>query len=225
MGWGVADGETFEALLEARLNREARDGAPARYEILNFAVPGLRPLQMLPLLEKKALGSAPHAVIYVAPGREPSQAALSLVEAVRERLAIPYPYLREVVARADIHAGTEESVALRRLEPLQGELLSWLYREIVERCRARGILPVLVFLPQVYDGAWKLETPETLRLAREAGFVVINLSDVYQGHDIAALRLAEWDNHPGPLGHQLVAARLYHHFDARGGQWTTSRRP
>jgi hypothetical protein len=48
-----------------------------------------------------------------------------------------------------------------------------------------------------------------VRIASDAGFAVINLADVYQGHDIDTLRLAEWDDHPNDLGHQLVADALY----------------
>jgi hypothetical protein len=81
MGWGVADGATFEALLESRLNRE-RAGAPfAKYEILNFGVPGYQPPQQLVALEK-ALAFAPSAVFYVATGRELSRAGRYLVEVV-----------------------------------------------------------------------------------------------------------------------------------------------
>src|SRR5690606_21665874 len=43
MGWGVADGETFEALIENRLNSEWREGPFRRYELLNMAVPGYEP--------------------------------------------------------------------------------------------------------------------------------------------------------------------------------------
>ena len=35
-----------------------------------------------------------------------------------------------------------------------------------------------------------------LRIAEEAGFVIINLADVYRNEDLDAIRLAEWDEHP-----------------------------
>jgi hypothetical protein len=35
------------------------------------------------------------------------------------------------------------------------------------------------------------------------------MSDVYKGQDIAAIRLAEWDDHPNRRGHELIASRLY----------------
>ena len=90
MGWGVGDGETFEALVEERLNRE-QAGAPfAKYEILNFGIPGYQPPQQLVALEK-ALAFSPDAVFYVATGREISRAAQLLVEVVQKRIEIPVP--------------------------------------------------------------------------------------------------------------------------------------
>ena len=41
------------------------------------------------------------------------------------------------------------------------------------------------------------------------GFVVIDLSDVYDGQDITTIRLAEWDYHPNFRGHQLSASHLF----------------
>jgi len=48
-----------------------------------------------------------------------------------------------------------------------------------------------------------------LRVAAKYGYVVIDLEDVYKGRDIDTLRLAEWDDHPSALGHQLVAEQLF----------------
>jgi hypothetical protein len=48
-----------------------------------------------------------------------------------------------------------------------------------------------------------------LRTARDAGFVVIDLSDVYRGSDRNSLWIAEWDAHPNAQGHRLVGERLY----------------
>jgi D-alanyl-lipoteichoic acid acyltransferase DltB (MBOAT superfamily) len=208
MGWGVSDGETFEALVETRLNQERGTAAEPGYEILNFAVPGYQPPQQLMALDK-ALTFSPNAVIYVATGREISRAASYLVEAVRKKVEIPYEPLRDIVRKAGLDPSMDEATSLRRLEPFSIEILSSTYRRIVEQTRASGAVAVFVFLPQVREGTWQEETAETLRLAESAGFVVIDMSDVYKGQDIAAIRLAEWDDHPNRRGHELIASRLY----------------
>lgn len=206
MGWGVGDGETFEALVENRLNHEG--GLHARYEILNFGVQGYEPLQQLVSLER-ALEFEPNAIFYVATGREISRAARYLATAVQKSVEIPFEPLREIVAKAGVTKAMEETDILKRIQPFSNEILSWTYRHIVERSREKSAIPVLIFLPQVREGTWQEETPETLRMAEDAGFITINLADVYRGQDIAAIRLAEWDDHPNVQGHALIASRLY----------------
>lgn len=206
MGWGVGDGQTFEALIEQRLNRE--HGSRASYEILNFGVQGYQPPQQLVAIEK-ALEFEPDAVFYVATGREISRAAAYLAEVVQKNVDIPFDTLREIVRKAGVTREMDETSILKRLNPHRDELLSWTYRHIAQRSRESGALPVLIFLPQVREGTWQEETPQTLRLAEDAGFTVINLADVYNGQDIATIRLAEWDEHPNVQGHALIASRLY----------------
>jgi hypothetical protein len=191
------------------------DGGPfKKYEILNFGVPGYNPPQQLPALAR-ALEFAPDAVFYVATGREPSRAARYLVELVGKGIDIPYPAMKDVVTRAGLGPGMEETAALRQISPFHAEILSAVYRSIVEQCRERGIVPVLIFLPQVREGRWEEETPETLRIAREAGFLIVDLADIYKETDVASIRLAEWDEHPNARGHELVASRLYGELKAK----------
>jgi aryl-alcohol dehydrogenase-like predicted oxidoreductase len=109
----------------------------------------------------------------------------------------------------------DETAARRQLQPLRGEILSVVYRRIVDECRRRGIVPVWIFLPQVREGTWQEETPEAVRAARDAGFVTIDLGDVYKGQDVAAIRLAEWDQHPNARAHRLIAERLYAELQAK----------
>jgi hypothetical protein len=208
MGWGVGDGETFEALLEDRLNRDPVSAAFKRVELLNYGIPGYQPPAQLATLER-ALAMQPNAVVYIAAGREVSRAADYLAEVVSKRIPIPYPTLAAIVTQSGAHIGMDQAAALKLLQPYAAEILQAVYELIVQRCHEKGIRPVWVFMPQVREGSWQEETPQTVRLATEAGFSVINLADVYEGQDKAALRLAEWDDHPNTQGHRLVADALY----------------
>jgi hypothetical protein len=71
-----------------------------------------------------------------------------------------------------------------------------------------------VFLPQVRPGVWQEETAGTLEIAQAAGFLTIDLADIYEGQDIAQIRVADWDDHPNVQGHRLVAERLLAGLDA-----------
>ncbi len=215
MGWGVGDGEPFEALLEERLAREPLPTGFAAVEILNYGVPGYQPPQELVNFDR-ALAREPNAVFYTATGRELRRSAVYLAEVVRKRVPIPYPELRAIVDEAGATPEMNETELERRLEPFAGRILEYVYRTIGSRARERGIAAVWVFLPQVRPGTWQEETPEAERLARAAGFAIVNLQDVYNGHPVEAIRLAEWDEHPNRTGHRLVADRLYAELAARG---------
>ena len=207
MGWGVTDGATFEAIVEKRLNDRPTDMPFAKFEILNFAVPAYEPPQQLVALDK-ALGFKPRAVLYVATGREMSRANQCLIWVVQHRIEIPYEPLRAIIARAGIGADMDETTALKLLDPVRSDILRWTYGRIADESRRAGAVPVWIFLPQVTEGRWQEETPIALDAARAAGFVIIDLSDVYKGEDIKTLRLAEWDEHPNARAHELIAARL-----------------
>jgi hypothetical protein len=207
MGWGVPDGATFEALVENTLNRE-NSGANFRgFEILNLGVPGYFPPQQMVAVER-ALRFRPQAIWYVATGREMRRASDYLAEVVRSGIDIPYEDLRRIVSNAGVQRSMDEATALKRLTPHRADVLASVYRYIVQQTRAHDAIPVLIFLPQVREGAWQEETAETLQIAEAAGFRVIDLEDVYRGHDITAIRLAEWDDHPNVRGHQLIAEQL-----------------
>jgi hypothetical protein len=131
-----------------------------------------------------------------------------MAEAVAKRLPVPEPALQALLERAGVTPGMEQTEAQRKLTPLRQQILQIVYHRIAESSRAAGARPVLIFLPQVREGSWQEETPEILRTAQQTGFEIIDLQSVYRGHDIATLRLAEWDDHPNQLGHRLVADEI-----------------
>ena len=208
MGWGVGDGETFDALLEARLNSEPLSRIFKHVELLNFGVPGYQPPQQLFAFEK-TLKLQPNTLFYVATGRELHRSADYLAEVVRKRLPIPNPALQSIVDKSGVRADMDESNSLKLLEPYKAEILKGVYGTLVEESMKRGIRPVWIFIPQVRAGAWQEETPVALEIAQNAGFGIINLEDVYKDRDAATIRLAEWDDHPNAIGHRLIADRLY----------------
>jgi D-alanyl-lipoteichoic acid acyltransferase DltB (MBOAT superfamily) len=213
MGWGVRDGDTFENLVETRLNGEHAGQPWARYEILNFSVPGYSPLHQLRLLDH-ALEFQPQAVFYVGNKNEALSAAQYLVEVVRKKVDLPWPYLSDLVRRAQIDARTEESVAMRRLLPFGDELVDWIYKGLVDGARARGAVPVFVYLPWLGEDPALKDAIAVKRRAAAAGFVVVDLAGAFGSEDTKTLRLAVWDTHPNARGHALIAQKFYTELQA-----------
>jgi hypothetical protein len=127
---------------------------------------------------------------------------------VAKGVEIPYPRLREIIARAGVEGKVDATTAVRRLTPHREEILSWLYEELVSKAQKHGALPVWIFVPQSRGGAWVEETAPSERLAAAAGFKTVNLSEVFSDTPVESIRLAEWDEHPNKLGHQMLATAL-----------------
>jgi hypothetical protein len=209
MGSGVANDEVFESLLEDRLNRE-NDGSPyARYEILNFAVPGYSAIQNLMVLEQKGVSFQPDALFFIAHQREESDTVRYLADRISVGAELPYAELMELAHRAGGEAGATRVENERRLQPVGSEILAWTYRRVVETSRANGVLPIWIFVPTLENPLREETVKHLARLAEESGFLVLDLSDAFDHQDVESLVVAYWDKHPNAAGHRLLAERLY----------------
>jgi lysophospholipase L1-like esterase len=108
-----------------------------------------------------------------------------------------------------VDAQMTERVATQRLAPLADQIMSWLYWRLVEDSRKHGMAAGYIFLPMIPETPPAGDDARQLALARQSGFVVLDLSDVYVGSDRNSLWVAEWDAHPNAAGHRLIADRLY----------------
>jgi hypothetical protein len=223
MGSGVADNETFAAVLEDQLNREAPRGQ--HYEILNFGVGGYDMLQRLYVLEEKAVRFEPDVVIWTAHPQDPQVTLKKLTEWFQNDVPIPFQELVDIERRAGLMT-TANSTATAAddddgfyeikgaLLPFADEIVTWTYRRVVQDCRKHNVLPVYVFLPSARPFDHSVAKKD-IRVARDAGFETVDLSEVFQGQDLPALQIGPWDFHFNKDGHKIVAERLYREFHQR----------
>jgi hypothetical protein len=209
MGTGVERDKTFDAVLERRLNAENDATQFQKFEILNFAVYGYYPVEQIRVLEDKATLFDPDAVLYVGHPGDADRVVHYLALAVQSGAVLDHQFLSDVARRAGVNAHTPPRLAHRQLQPFGEEILTWVYRQIVAHCNQRGIQAVFILLPMVPESADSEIEKSEVGLARDAGFIVFDLDDVYEGHNRQSLWIAEWDAHPNALGHQLIADRLY----------------
>ena len=88
----------------------------------------------------------------------------------------------------------------------------------VHTCRERGIVPVWIYLPipGIPDPP---PDPSALllRVANETGFVVLDLSDWAEGHELTEFKQSADDQHPNAMGHQLISDGLYRLLEQNPG--------
>jgi hypothetical protein len=209
MGSGVADQEVFDELLENRLTHDHGGQTFDKYEILNFGAPGYAAIQELFAFEHQALDFRPNAVLVVSHPLEKEMVVRNLADRVRRGKDIPYDRLVEIAIQAGIEKGMTQSEAEQRLKPFKDEIILWTFRKIVTSAKERGVFPLLVFMPILELSRPAQGSQELMRLAKEAGFAVLDLSEMFEKQDTNALIVAEWDRHPNAKGHQLIADRLY----------------
>jgi hypothetical protein len=212
MGSGVEAHETFEALVEDRLNKEFAQGTSTRFEILNFGVAGYTPFHVLYQLDRKVFAFEPHLAIFVIHARDWDSAAAQFVRMVRRRFLPRDPYLEDLVRRTGLTPQAGLNEGRRRVKPFEKELLGLVYGRFVELCRARGIIPVFLYMQPVTEPAqaWrKADRIQVLTTAREAGGHVLDLTGVFEGRDLSTLSIAENDGHPNALGSRLIADKLH----------------
>ena len=210
VGGGVEDHQTFEALIEERLNRERRGPDDYRYEILNFSVMSHGPLRKLNVLEKVAWDFKPDAVLFEAQVGEPMFAALDLARSLGFAEQ-EYPELYEIAKRANIDTDTERAAVRPRLLPYRDELLRWGFDRMARLCDEAGVPVILVLIPDFGEppGGHR-NIRSVVDLGKEHGFEVINLYESLRDFpDTSALKLAPWDNHPNVRGHRLIADETY----------------
>jgi len=230
MGSGVADGETFADFLEERLNQSLERGSNVRYEVLNFGVAGFSLQQQLAMLEDRALMFQPDAVFITDSPRLKSAVVAHLLVVVSHRIAIPYPGLDALVRRTGVTALADEGFPVpfesarallgavgirarmpwleadRRLRLAADDVVRWTLGQIADVTRKHGAVPVFVALDNVDDPP--AVPVRALQDAKDAGFLVFNLFELWQGLDKASLRLGGWDNHPNAAGDRVIAERL-----------------
>jgi len=215
MGTGVNDNETYENLVEDRLNERPPVPRHSRYEILNMSVGGSDILQRLLRLQQQGLRFAPDAVILSIAAHDQQ----FVVEHFRKILALgidlPAQYreiFERIVREAHVSGNMPEAMIERRLQGHVAEIYEWAFHHFARECKQRGIRPVVVYRPAPIDfeGVELASHSEIIRLAEAAGLDVIDLSHAFDAVlDRDSLIVSKWEHHTTALGHRLLADELY----------------
>src|SRR6266567_3500196 len=214
-GNGVKEDETYENLVEDRLNRELPSLQYSRYEILNMSVGQHGLFQRLLRLEQQGFQFEPDAVILSIAAADEQFLLRHLSRALSLGIEPPPDYreiLERVTRKAGIHGKMPDVMIERRLQPYVGELYEWAFHRFAQQCKQHGIHPVVIYRPAPVDfqGVEQADRSEVIRLARAAGLEVIDLSPAFDSVvDRDTLMIAKWDDHTTAFGQRLLAGKLY----------------
>jgi len=203
-GDGVENEETFETLLEERLNEAG--GRYERYEILNFAVGGYSALDCMAVLEDKVFEFEPRYIFYVELSGTVGRALRDVAAGARIPSDRRHDFLVGLLKEAGIEDAPADAQMREVLIPQQARFLGAIYSRFVELARAHDVPAYWIYMPRV---AQEQSAELQLRLAKEAGFRILDLAGAYDGYNPKALEVAPWDQHPNALAHRLIADKLF----------------
>ena len=215
MGTGVKDDQTYENLVEDNLNSRAPDARFPRYEILNLSVAADSILQRVLRLEQEGFAYQPDAAILSVTAVDEQFIASHLRQALIRGIEPSAQYrdvVQSVIQRAGVNGKMPALMIERRLQPYVTELCRWSFQRFAQQCAQRGVRPLVMYRPAPADfsGTEAAARSTMIRLARDAGLEVVDLSSAFDSvTDRSSLVLAKWDDHTTPLGHRLLADELY----------------
>jgi hypothetical protein len=214
MGSGVGDGETFEAVLERRLNLEVAGERYRRFEILNFGIPGIGVIQQLFVLEDRVMAFQPDLIVVSAHAQDARTVVLHLKRVVDSGFPIPYPFVQQVVEASGVTPGMGETEFQQRMRPHRQALFDSTYAHLARAAAATGHQPIVLLLRPPTDDVDPMDI--TRDAAARAGFDLIDLSrGVYPVLSEPGYRVAPWDYHPNAEAQKLTADRLYEELSRR----------
>jgi hypothetical protein len=236
MGNGVADNETFENLVEQRLNQTLVPGRYNRVEFLNFGVDGYSLPQQLALLEDRVFAFSPDLVIAThykdnitmtegllqkivergIPVQDPALAELmkeaGLDHPSTRGTPIPYEFARHAAGWFGIETRMPFPELRTRVHRISDDVLRASFKQFSDTTRAHGVSAAVLALNVVIDDVPR-EVPLRDAIAAD-GLPIFDLFDVFPVERRPSLRVAPWDDHPNAQGHALIADRLFQELNA-----------
>jgi hypothetical protein len=207
MGSGVRDHETFESILEERLNRELKPAGVSGYEILNFGVAGYMVVNHVGQCENLVFEFEPDVLCYCTHHRTGDRALFrQFVTKDIDDISFP-PLVQEFQREISGMAMKDYKRYKKQVKRSYRKMLEWGYNSIVAMCARHDTIPVWIYIPMPTKRD-KVD-PILAETATIAGFQMISLDKAYDGWDERTLKIASWENHPNAMGHALLAQQLY----------------
>lgn len=210
VGSGVNDGETFEALVEDRLNQEWSVRTGLRYEVLNFSLHDATLVEEASILgTDRVRRFKPDLVLLVSPLEMEGSIGVLFWKKMQRRQGFQ-PFEERWRRTLGLTRSMPLTEVQRRARPYETEMVRSGLEAAASAIRGMGATPVFAIVPLP-----RFSTPDPTRqaaliaLAGQYGFVGIDMQDTFAGLDPGPLELNGADRHPNAAGHRVIANRLF----------------
>ena len=212
MGWGVADSEVVDVLVERKLD-SLTHAAGKRVEVLNFGKPGYSLVQQLVRLEKDGLRFHPDLILLTVHPYELSGLVRNLDQTMQMGFAIPDTGLKRIAARIGVGPGLKGDPTNLRL--VEEDFDARAFRLAGELGARAGSRVAVLALRLAGQHGGNLSTIE--RAAVSAGVPWLDCSHIWDDKPVTPFRLSSRDPHPNAAGHQVIANCVTEEIERRAG--------
>jgi alginate O-acetyltransferase complex protein AlgI len=209
MGNGVGDTDTYESIVEQELNKHNANDLYRNFEILNFSMNGYDFVRYVKLCDLKVFQFHPDAVITVGHPGDSRRVVERVVWASNNINILEFDTLKNIARHWGFRPGMDRTEASKLLLPYGDTILEWALNTISKKCREHNAIPIYLLIPLHDRITERAEYDTDLRRAAKAGFITIDLSDIFKGYSPDLLQIKPWDTHLNASGHKLVAEALY----------------
>jgi lysophospholipase L1-like esterase len=217
-GQGAPTGESFEALLENRLNEAHTSDEVRGYELLNFATTGYRLTQMVDVAVEKVPVYKPD--VYLVCLTRLSVAGAwgdHMAQLIYDGIDLKYPYLKQLANDAGLDPRDPIGTMRAKLAASRIPTIHWGLRHIRDLARQEGAEMIVVFVPTA-------NSPESLepgfaairKVVAELDVPLIDLLPVFAEEDLATVKVRPGNVHPNGKGHRLIFEYLYRTIQSDG---------
>jgi hypothetical protein len=210
MGSGVSNNQNFEYLTEERLNKNFPDSNFKSIEIWNFAAGGYYLIEHLELLNTEVFKYKPNAVIYFAHSDERNKMIKDITNILKRNVPIKYKFLNDIITLSGVKSNMAENQIKQLLNPYIDCILQWSYFEMATICKKNNAKIIWVYLLTTEENVNENEYSTILKFAKQAGYITLDLKNVYGNIPRNTIQISEINSHPNILGHRLIANEFYY---------------
>jgi hypothetical protein len=113
--------------------------------------------------------------------------------------------------------GMTDDQVQKVIKPYADPVIASEIAKIAALCAVHSVRCIYTLVPTPTWAPNRAAGPPMAKAAKEHGFAILNVDDVFKGRDSRELTVAPWDYHPNAKAHAMIADRLFAELTAQPG--------